>query len=261
MLQPHYYLSADLASTIYLKEDPILDDAPHFHDSIEFIFIKKGHVLCHVENKTMLLGEGDIVFAESYETHFYEMQEPDVLAIVLVLSREYTNIFRQLYPGLTFESFLTDKEANKSIFDLMNKWVSRSDKTQIFNHAQTNCLFSLLIEKYKTIPRHKYEGDILEKELLRYIHLHYLEDITLKTMAHDLGYSPEYCSKILKKCLNNGIRTYINSLRLKKANELLADKSTNRTQLEILYQCGFSSPSTYYRVKKEIENNASHDKE
>ena len=254
-----YYYDADIASTIYLKEDPILDDAPHFHDSIEFIFIKKGNILCHLGDKTMLLSEGDIFFAESYETHFYEMQQPDVLAVVLVLSRDYTAIFRKLYPDLTFETFLTNKEANKPIFDLMNEWVNYPDKTQIFNHGKVNSLFALLIERYRTIPRHKYEGDILEKELLRYIHLHYLEDITMKSMAHELGYSPEYCSKVLKKCLKNGVRTYINSLRLKKANELIADKSTNLSQLEVLYQCGFSSPSTYYRVKKQLENNASHD--
>ena len=259
MLQPHYYLSADLTSTIYLKEDPILDDSPHFHDSIEFIFIKKGNVECHLENKTMVLSEGDIFFAESYETHFYKMLEPDVLAIVLVLSRDYTSIFRKLYQGLTFDTFLTNKKANEPIFDLMNKWVKCPEKTQIFNHGEVNSLFALLIERYRTIPRHKYEGDILEKELLRYIHLHYLEDITMKSMAHEFGYSPEYCSKVLKKCLNNGVRTYINSLRLKKANELLSDKSRSLTQLEVLYLCGFSSPSTYYRVKNELENNASHD--
>ena len=86
-----------------------------------------------------------------------------------------------------------------------------------------------------------------------YIHQHYLEDITVISMAHDLGYTPEYCSKNLKKCLKNGVRSYINSLRIKRANELLSDKSLNLSQSEVLYQCGFSSPSTYYRVKKELE--------
>lgn len=255
MQQTHYYFDADIASTIYLKEDPILDENPHFHDSVEFIFIKKGSVLCHLEDTSKLLNEGDIFFAESYETHFYEAKTKEVSAIILVLSRDYTQIFRKLYPGLTFETFLADKELNKLIFKIMNEWLQVKNKTQIQNHGYVNMLFSLLIDRYKMINRHAYEGDILEKELLRYIHLHYLEDITVISMAHELGYSAEYCSKILKKCLKSGVRTYINSLRLKKANELLSDKSLNLSQSEVLYQCGFSSPSTYYRVKKQFEEN------
>ncbi len=248
----HYYFDADTASSMYFKEDPVLDKEPHFHDSVEFIFIKKGEILCHSEDKSQILTEGDIFFSESYETHFYEVQG-DITAIVLVLSREYTQVFRQLYPDTTFSTYLTNKEANKEIFDLINKWIVKENKTQIGNYGEVNLLLSLLVEKYKMIPRTQNEGGMLEKELLRYIHLHFLEDFTVISMAHNLGYSPEYCSKVLKKCLKCGIKTYVNSLRFKKASELLSDKSLNLTQSEVLYQCGFSSQSTYYRVKKQFE--------
>lgn len=254
MEQTQYCLEADLSSAIYLKEDNLLGDNPHFHDSMEFIFIKRGYAVCHLDNETMTLHEGDIFFVESYQTHYYEASD-DILAFVLVLSRDYTQTFRTLYPGLTFEPFLLDKEKNKELFHLMKEWVSSDNKTQLYNQGQASVLLSLLINKYNLVERGEYQGDILLKELLRYIHLHYLENITVISMAHDLGYTPEYCSKTLKKCLKNGVRSYINSLRIKRANELLLDKSLNLSQSEILYQCGFSSPSTYYRVKKELEGN------
>ena len=249
-----YYYDADIASTIYLKEDPILDTFPHFHDSVEFIFIKKGAAICHLENKKKLLEVGDIFFAESYETHYYETTDDDFSAIVLVVSREYLQIFRSLYPGMSFETFLTDKEKNKDIFKLMDDWLSRGTDVQLLDHTFMNALFAFLFDRYPLIEIDENKGDVLLKDLLRYIHLHYLEDITVISMAHDLGYSPEYCSKVLKKILKKGVRNYINSLRLKKANELIKDKSLNLSQLEILYQCGFTNPSTYYRVKKQFEN-------
>ena len=252
MEQTQYCLEADLSSAIYLKEDNLLGADPHFHDSMEFIFIKRGSAVCHLDNKSMTLGQGDIFFVESYQTHYYE-STGDILAYVLVLSRDYTQTFRTLYPGLTFEAYLTDKEKNKAIFELMNHWVFSDNKTELYNQGQASILLSLLINKYNLVHREEYQGDILLKELLRYIHQHYLEDITVISMAHDLGYTPEYCSKTLKKCLKNGVRSYINSLRIKRANELLSDKSLNLSQSEVLYQCGFSSPSTYYRVKKELE--------
>ncbi|MBQ7994751.1 MAG: helix-turn-helix domain-containing protein [Bacilli bacterium] len=250
-----YYLSdADAVSHIYLKEDPALSDDPHFHDSIEFVFITNGRVKAHLEQKEKDLSSLDIFFVESYETHYYEAIDSDISAIVLVLSREYIQTFRELYPNLTFDTYLTNKEANKELFDLMKEWLKKGSNTKILNYGETNLLFASLIKKYKMIPRHEYEGEVLEKTLLRYIHLHYLEDISLVSISKELGFSPEYCSKILKKCIPCGFRYYINSLRIRKAKELLSDKSLNLSQSEVLYQCGFSSPSTYYRVKKQIEN-------
>ena len=181
--------------------------------------------------------------------------DEDFSAIVLVVSREYLKIFRNLYPGLSFETFLDNKEKNKSIIEIMNEWLERGKNNHLLNHAYINRLFAALVESYPLIEKEAPQGNVLIKDLLRYIHLHYLEDITVLSMAHDLGYSPEYCSKILKKVLKKGVRTYINSLRLKKANELMNNKSLNLSQLEILYQCGFTNPSTFYRVKKQFESN------
>ena len=253
MREPLYDFEADKVAHIYLKVDPFLNDYPQFHDSVEFVFIKQGVVDCYLEQKHQVLVSGDIFFAESYETHHYIAQSEKVEAIVLVLAREYIQVFRKIYPGLTFSTFLTDKDKNKVLFTIMEEWLSIDNKTQIHNYAKATDLFAALVDIYPMINRHEYEGNILQKELLRYIHLHYLEDITVIKMAHDLGYSPEYCSRVLKKTLKNGVRTYINSLRIRKAKELFEDKSLQLTQSEILYQCGFSSPSTYYRVKKQIE--------
>ena len=255
MKQGVYYLEADAFSKIYLKLDPDLDRNPHFHDAIELLFFKEGEVLCCCEDQSEVLHPGDIFFCDSYETHYYDILSEHVLAYVLVVSREYTEIFRKLYGDLTFNNFLTNKEMNKKVFDVVDSWLKEGSNSQIANHAYINKILSLLINTYPMINRRSRNNDMLSKELLKYIHLHYLEDITIISIAHDLGYSPEYCSKILKNCLKTGIRDYINSLRINKANELMNDKSLNLSQLEILYQCGFSSPSTYYRVKKKFENN------
>jgi len=48
-------------------------------------------------------------------------------------------------------------------------------------------------------------------------------------------------------------REYINFLRIKRAEEMLADKSLKLTTLEILYRCGFNNSATYYRAKKKLE--------
>lgn len=103
------------------------------------------------------------------------------------------------------------------------------------------------IEKYRN-------GKALVKDILNYIQTHYLESITLSKVAQAVGYSSDHCSKVLRSAVGLSFRDYINLLRLKRAEEMLADKSLKLTTLEILYRCGFNNSATYYRAKKKLEN-------
>lgn len=248
-MKSQYNIEADEHLHIFFEEDTYLEERPQFHDSIEFIFMTSGKAIAHIEDKSSVITPGDIFFVDSYCTHFYEMIGK-ISAIVLVLSREHTERFRQLYADLTFAPFLKDKEKNKPIIDFVRQWMKKENRTSLFNRGCTDLLFSLLMEAYPLIKKQDSKGNAVLKELLKYIHLHYQGNITLISMAHDLGYTVEHCSRVLKKATGVNFRTYINTLRLIKALELEADNSQGYTQLEILYKCGFTSPATYFRVKK-----------
>ena len=249
----YYTTEEDSYQQIYFKKDNLLSPNAHFHDSVEFIFVLEGEVIAHCDGKIQKVSKGDIVMCESYETHFYETKKDKVLAYVLVLSRDYLKLFRECYSGLTFETFMLDKEKNESIFKFMDLWFEYRNNSFIFNSGMTSVLYSRLSEIYPLISRHDYNGDIVIKEMLHYIHLHFTEDITLKKMSHELGYSVEYCSKKISKATKCNFRTYINILRLRKVNELLADKSFGFTAQEAMEKAGFNSPATYYRVKSELK--------
>jgi len=249
----YYNFEADELFQIYFKEDPILEQNPQFHDSVEFIFITEGSIEAYLDDKCNVLTKGDIFFAESYETHCYKQLSDNLKAFVLVLSREHIQSFRTMYPGVTLPTYMLNKEDNKKAFEIIKQWSEEKERTNLMNVSFAGLLFSALIDKYPLIKRHDYVGDIFLKELLRYIHLHYLEPISLKDLSHELGYTVEYCSKTLKTAIKCNFREYINLLRLRKARELLSDKSLNMNQSEVLYMCGFSSTATYYRVKKQLE--------
>ncbi len=106
----------------------------------------------------------------------------------------------------------------------------------------------------KLIELEKYRnGKALVKDMLNYIQMHYLENITMNMVARAVGYSPDYCSRVLRSEMGLSFRDYINLLRLKRAEEMFADKSLRLTTLEILYRCGFNNSATYYRAKKKLE--------
>ena len=106
----------------------------------------------------------------------------------------------------------------------------------------------------KLIELEKYRnGKALVKEILNYIQEYYLEKITLAAVAQAVGYSPDHCSKVLRMATGLSFRDYVNLLRLKRAEEMFADKSLKLTTLEVLYRCGFNNSATYYRAKKKLE--------
>lgn len=241
-----YNIDADEHYHIFFEEDAYLEECPQFHDSIEFIFMTEGKAIAHLENKKSLIEPGDIFFVESYSTHYYEMLGK-IKAIVLVLSREHTERFRHWYSSQTFNPFLKNREKNKEIIEFVKNWMNKENKTLLYNQGCTDILFSLLIDKYPLVKKKHQNSDLALKEMLKYIHKNFQKNISLSTMAHELGYTVEHCSRTLKKALGCNFREYLNMLRLQLANEL---ESQGLTQLEILYKCGFSYPATYFRVKK-----------
>ena len=253
-MKSQYSIDADEHLHLFFEEDRYLEERPQFHDSIELIFMTSGKAIAHIENHQEEIVPGDIFFVDSYSTHFYEMIG-DITAIVLVLSREHTERFYRLYNGLTFNPYLKNKEKNKEIISFVKAWMNKENRTTLYNYGCTDILFSMLVERYPLIKKQDSKADTAIKEFLMYIHQHYQEDITLNSMAHDLGYTVEYCSRVLKKALNVNFKTYVNTLRLIKAKELEADNPQKLTQSEILYKCGFNSPATYFRVKKTLSDN------
>lgn len=254
MIKEQYYNNeADELMQLYFKEDPSLETRPQFHDAIEFIIMTEGSAEAYNGDSMKVISEGDIFFAESYESHHYKQLSESLKAFVIVISRDYLKSFRELYPDSTLPTYMLDKDFNNTLIPLIRKWKERENNTTLFNNGCISLLFSSLISNYSMVKRKDCSDDVLVKDLIKYIHSHYLDDINLRDMAYSFGYTVEYCSKTLKKAIRCNFREYVNMLRLRKANELLNDKSLNLTQSEILYSCGFSSPATYYRVKKQFE--------
>ncbi len=251
----YYSGETDSAKYIYLKKDDLLQPVGEFHDSIEIIFMLEGRAEGHLYDRTYILEPGDIFFVDSYEGHWYKHLTEKILAYVLVLSREYLQAFRDLYPNQTFMTYMSDKKVNEKLFRLISDWYYEENKIHIKDLGYANVLFSYLLESYALTKRTiKNDREEFIKVLLLYLHEHYLEDITLAKVSKALGYSVDYCSKVLKKSIGRSFRDYINMLRIRKANALMQDKSLDMTTLEILYKCGFKSAATFYRAKKHFAN-------
>jgi mannose-6-phosphate isomerase-like protein (cupin superfamily) len=225
-----YLSEADLSYALYLKKDPRLADQPQFHESHEFVFVLDGKIKAFVGDQVEELTPGMISHAPSYIRHYYSQESETILCYVLVLALEYTKSFRQEYPGKDLPFFMKDVAKNKAIYAIMDQWISFSERDHLLNYGFSDLVFSLLAKSYTLINTPREDADDLSLKLLRYVDQHYLEDISLKSVSEELGYSMEYCSKALGKVTRMNFRSYLNFLRFRKADELLEGKAERDEQ-------------------------------
>jgi AraC-like DNA-binding protein/quercetin dioxygenase-like cupin family protein len=246
-----YLLEADIARQIYIKEDPELASVGHFHEGMEIVAIVEGEVEAYHLTRKETLRKGEIFFADSFVCHYYKNLTPQIKAIVIVLSSEYTSIFRELYKGWTLPAFMKDGENNVEILAIMKKWLEEENKNFMLNVGYCNLLLSKIVEKYDLVKSEGQKDKNVSIKLLKYINENYTEDISLTSVSKEIGYSKEYCSKIFSEAVGMSFRDYLNFLRLKKVHEYFSmKKDIKMTTTEIVYKCGFNSTATFYRTQK-----------
>ena len=241
---------ADIKRQIYLKNETVLSDVGHFHDSVEFIFMLQGSIEAHRVSERTVISAGEIFFADSFVCHYYRKLTPDIKAIVLVLSREYTSVFGELYRGKTCPAYMKDREKNGEIIELVQKWVQEEEKTYMCNIGYCNLMLDKIVKNYGLLALDESKNKSVVIKLLKYIGEHFDEDISLKSIAAEIGYTKEYCSKIFCEVTGLKFREYLNYIRLKEADKYFGTPGNDLTALEVMYKCGFNSSATFYRAKK-----------
>ena len=86
--------------------------------------------------------------------------------------------------------------------------------------------------------------------LLRYIEVHYQENISLESIAKDLGFSKFYLSRIFSNKIGYQFNDYVNRLRINKAQKLLSE--TDLPVTIIALECGFESQRNFNRIFKKL---------
>ncbi|MHB1653691.1 MAG: response regulator transcription factor, partial [Desulfitobacteriaceae bacterium] len=92
---------------------------------------------------------------------------------------------------------------------------------------------------------------ILVRQVMEYIEAHYVEDVSLTTVAAHVHLSPAYLSRIFSKKVGTGFSDYVVSVRLKAGKQRL--QKFSETIDQIASALGFSSSSYFSSVFKKYE--------
>lgn len=247
------YYEAQADEKYHLHFNRITDSVntpPHFHDSVEVLFMLSGECEACVNAVNKRIKKGDLVFIDGYDIHSFVSE--DMNGYSVVMSNTFLNLFKEL--NGTFDTFLHVEGEN---FDKLTRFLEENHTVTRFKNpflAQSfSCGFmGRLIELFELKPKNEDKRKNLIVKIMKYINKNYRLQISVGTVAKEFGYSENYLSAVFKKFSKLSFCDYLNFVRLSAVKEEMLRGELTLT--EAILDCGFGSLNTYYRAKKRFKN-------
>jgi AraC-like DNA-binding protein len=265
----HAYFDRDFPYNTYLCSIPLdFPEVPvHWHDEVEFVYIKKGSGVISVDLNSRLIAAGDIAIILPGQLHSISQRDG--------ASMEYENIifhpcllessgadesYRNfLQPMLSLQSACPsvlneDDDAYAAVKECLDK------NDRICMHfppgyalAIKGNLFSLFFALYEGYGNQAHtatrEGHIEKlKSVIKYVELNYSSPMSISKMAELAGFSESHFMKYFKQTMGVSFTSYLNTYRLTMAARLLLQ--SDDTVLSIATEVGFDNLSYFNRVFK-----------
>lgn len=246
-----YEKEADTANYIYFKKYRVTDEwtpdiFPHYHDSIEFVFMTGGENRIHINTQEETVRAGGITFVRCFEPHYYMPREGAEYFVVLI-SSQYLGGYND-FSEVTFPSFIEGGESFGKILEFLNCMYSVWDAgSEAIKRGFADLLLGLMRKFYPLEGVKNAKTTQTFVEVLKYINEHFREEITLGFLADRFGYAKNYLSGLFNKFTGMNLREYINCRRV-HAFYRLKGQQPQVPVCRLAEQCGFSSLNTFYRV-------------
>ena len=222
----------------------------HMHQFSELLYVVEGSIYSTVGDSCELVSAGQMSIITPLKPHSTCSYEPCKM-FLYVFSNDFISNFipeEELYRGYE-RSVFTPSEELRAYID-----AKLYDATCTFSHTQNpqayrtaRACFSAIFDEYVTsvgAEMKKVTNNALSSILL-YIANHFREDVSLARISKELGYTTGYISHCLSALPGMSFTDILNSLRIEHAKELIATRKISN--VELAYECGFSSERTFYR--------------
>ena len=219
----------------------------HMHNSFELIYVYEGILQCEVNGIPYVIHAGEAILILPNQVHYtsyistFDKNKTYLCIFENNLVEEFYCIVKNSYvksPVFTIpDPSIIDRIANFSGSRYLLK-------------SYLYCIIDLFTNQCGAyLPGNNTNPQLIEAVLV-YIASHFTEDISMKSIAENIGYDYHYLSALLKKTMNTTFRSLLNEYRISHAMELLT--ATDEAITLISYQCGYDSLCSFNRNFKEI---------
>lgn len=218
----------------------------HIHQYAELVIMLEGEMRITVDDKEEYVREGEAAFIFPFQTHKMSSKSKNRVAMYL-FSPATVGSFMKKHEGLVGKSAVF--RPSESTLAAFREKILDNDEHSLY--GVKGFLYLALEDYLSQIQLQKsIEGTGVVSKVIAYMNEHFTESITLESVASDLGYSANYLSHCISRLYGLNFCTALASLRIERARYLLT--SSDKTNTEICYECGFGSNRTFIRQFKSI---------
>ncbi|MBQ9031695.1 MAG: helix-turn-helix domain-containing protein [Parasporobacterium sp.] len=235
------------------------NETEHFHRDIELIFIIDGHIHVMIENNEFRVETEEFLLINSNRKHFIYVDEESMVCRFYISYDMISQLFEEDY--IAFWCNIISKkdpgyeELKNTTRELIRLKVQDIPAERFRMMEQYAKLINLLTHNYRIcrttgsdLPEASQDSQL--QEIISFINNNYNEPLNLADLADRMFVSLSTMSRLFKKTTGAKFPDYINQIRLHHAIDDLLN--TNKSVTEIAVDNGFSTPSSFNRVFKEI---------
>ncbi|MDO4490935.1 MAG: AraC family transcriptional regulator [Lachnospiraceae bacterium] len=260
----------DFPYTTYVCTIPQdFDQVPlHWHEEMEFIYIKKGQGRVAVNLTEFQVDEGSIILVLPGQLHSIDTRDPAVRleyeniifnSKKLLLSQDDICSQKYLIPLFSGKTpvpvhFSPDMEYYQEVAEILNRCDTiRSRKIygeEMLIKSQLYLLFYVLTTRFRLSEPVLKNRKSLErmKTVIKHVELHYGEQITIEEVAQLVSLSTSHFMKCFRETFGCSFVEYLKEYRLTMAARMLMHSDGN--VLEISELVGFNNLSYFIRSFK-----------
>ncbi|QYR23259.1 AraC family transcriptional regulator [Paenibacillus sp. sptzw28] len=243
----------------------------HWHDHIEWIFVKEGKARIQIDADFEMLHQGELAFVNSKQLHGTAELEPGTELVCIVFNEalvrgsglditEHQYFLPYLNQRLKWPSTIrkTDpfmKEMNESFSKLVEEFEGKQPGYELLVKGELLRIFGQYFryaQQCAAVKTPRLQNSYDFSSLLQLLRERYQEQITVEEAARMVNLSPSYFCNVFKQVTGKTLIEYIHLLRVKEAERLLLE--TDLPVTEISGRVGFSNMTYFGRVFKKIKN-------
>ncbi len=218
---------------------------PHFHSSIELVFVADGQLTAILEGQRHDVPKGSLLITSGYTVHRY-FTEVSSEVIVWIIPLSFVPILEKPLANKRFAKavYHDDNAELSTLIPLMHsRWDTMGTEAR---RGFSQLLLGILMDRVGLCDMNIKAPAGLMRNMLAYLQENSASSLSMEKLARHLGYSRSRLSHLFRDNFGCSYSDYVNSLRCRRAARLLAQ--SDLTQLEISLMTGFECIRTFYRA-------------
>lgn len=227
---------------------------PHLHDNPELVYVTEGTLELGVGQELFHMEKGDFAIVFPNIIHHYQVFSDEVSrAIYMFPPFDYTGVFAEEMQKYCPENpIIKKKDLHRDILTAIHSLYQENNRTR--NAMIDQCYIQIIMirsmESFKMVEKDAFGSSDIIYRTVSYVAAHFKEEITLESMAKDLGVSKYVLSRVFSSVFHKNYNQYLNEQRMNYVVSLL--EYSDEPITEICLDAGFQSQRTFNRVFREL---------